>query len=199
MTSLFRPFLLLAFLLSFASVTPALRAAEMSTKRRLDRLDALVQLSSVQRDQALAIFEKEEATLAQWPEGPERGAKGADARQQSRSAIRALLTPEQRKKYDVSPQSLGGGLITDPANIVLRLDQAVALTPEQKKRASDIIWADLRAQMAALPPDETLKGFLWRDDLRAELRALLTPEQQAKFEATPPFGKNAMRSGETRE
>src|SRR4051794_37452350 len=82
-----------------------------------------------------------------------------ETRQATRAEIRALLTPEQRSKYDVSPQSLGGGLPADPANMAMALEQAVGLTSEQKKKATDIFWDDITDQIAALPPDQNLKAF----------------------------------------
>ena len=106
-----------------------------------------------------------------------------------------MLTPEQRQKYDVSPQRLGGGLPADPANLVVSLDQKVTLTAEQKQKATAIIWDDLMDQMAKLPAEQTLPGFRWSDKVRDQLRGVLTPEQQAKFDQTTPYRKSGSTGG----
>src|SRR5439155_18060268 len=129
-----------------------------------------------------ALFQKEATALDAITTIEDRAMKGMEARQATRADLRALLTPEQRKKYDVSPQSLGGGLAADPANLVAFLDQAIPLTAEQRKKATAILWDDITDQMAALPEDKPLPGFRWSDPVRAKLRAVLTPEQQAKFD-----------------
>lgn len=156
---------------------------------RVKRLDALVRLTLDQKTQVAALFAKESAILDGIP--PEkRGENGVDARVATRKDVRALLSPEQRKKYDISPQSVGGGLPVDPANLVARLDEKVRLTSEQKQKATEVFWDDVIDQVAALPADETLKGFMWRNPVRERLRALLSAEQQATFDATPPYRRN---------
>lgn len=138
---------------------------------------------------AAALFAKEATILDGIPE-QERGEKGMEARVATRKDVRAALTDEQRRKYDISPQSLGGGLPVDPANMVTRLDQAVKLTPQQKQKAIEILWEDVIDQVAALPADQQLKGFQWRDPVRDRLRGILSNEQQSAFDVTPPYRKN---------
>jgi Spy/CpxP family protein refolding chaperone len=162
---------------------------------RLTRLDTLVHLTPEQRARVADALRKEAAALEQFTAGEDRAIKGMDARQATRAEVRSLLTPEQRSKYDVSPQSLGGGLPADPANMAASLDQVVGLTSEQKKKATDILWDDIMDQIAALPADQNLRGFAWRDKVRDRLREVLTPEQQAKFDTTPPYRKNNRPSG----
>ena len=113
-----------------------------------------------------------------------------DVRVTTRKDVREVLTDEQRRKYDISPQSAGGGLAVDPAHLVARLDQAVRLTPEQKQKAAEVFWNDIIDQIAALPADEMLKGFMWRNPVRERLRGILSAEQQATFDATPPYRRN---------
>ncbi len=156
---------------------------------RMDRLHALVGLTPEQKANVAAIFAKESAALAAIPTA-ERGEKGVDARQASRNDVRAALTDPQRQKYDISPQSAGGGLRIDPDQMVIRLDQLVRLTPEQKQKATAILWDDVVEQVAAIPAEKQLSGFLWRDPVRARLRSVLSPEQQATFDSTPPYRKN---------
>lgn len=163
--------------------------AAASVERRVDRLDALVHLTPEQRMRAAALFAKEATILDGIPE-QERGEKGMEARVATRKDVRAALTDEQRRKYDISPQSLGGGLPVDPANMVTRLDQAVKLTPQQKQKAIEILWEDVIDQVAALPADQQLKGFQWRDPVRDRLRGILSNEQQSAFDVTPPYRKN---------
>jgi hypothetical protein len=164
--------------------------AVSNVPHRVERLDALVHLSATQKAQVSEAFAREEAALSTMAPGKERMTEGADFRQATRVRVRSVLTPEQRRKYDISPQSLGGGLPTDPANLVMRLDQVATLTADQKTKATQIIWDDLTDQLAALPDDQPLKGFMWGDKVRDQLRAILTPAQQAKFDSTPPYRKN---------
>jgi RNA polymerase sigma factor (sigma-70 family) len=160
-----------------------------SVERKIDRLDLLVGLTPQQKTHVGALFAKESAALELIPMA-ERGEKGQDIRVATRDAVRAALSEPQRRKYDVSPQSAGGGLAADPAMMVTRLDQTVTLTTEQKQKATEILWDDLIEQVAALPPDQQLRGFLWHNRVRDRLRILLTPEQKARFDQTPPYRSN---------
>lgn len=158
-------------------VTPASEVA---------RLDELVKLTPGQRTIALQVFEEKfESLVGLLP--LERPEKGMESRQATRALIRATLTPEQRKIYDITPQLRGGGALANPDSMVERLDQVVALTAAQKTQATEILWDDFKAQIAALAPDEAPHGFRWTQGVRDRLRALLTPAQQAKFDVTPPY------------
>ncbi len=170
-------------------------ASSALNELKLSRMDTLLRLTPEQRAKAVAIFAKEAETLSLFATIDERIEKGDDARRATKHDLRELMTPEQRAKYDVSPQSLGGGLPADPAMIVNRLEQTIALTPEQKKRASEIIWDEVTDQLAAIPVTDSLRGFAWTEKVRAQLRATLTPEQQAIFDATPPYGKIVRAAG----
>jgi hypothetical protein len=66
----------------------------------------------------------------------------------------------------------------------------VSLTAQQKQKAAEIFWDDIVEQVAALPADQRLQGFRWSNRVRDRLRALLTPEQKAKFDRTPPYRAN---------
>jgi hypothetical protein len=79
-----------------------------SAKNQLAALKGLVRLSSDQERQALRIFQTLKETMDAIPPGV-RAQQGAPARQDARAAIRALLTPDQQKIYDSTPQSRGGG------------------------------------------------------------------------------------------
>jgi Spy/CpxP family protein refolding chaperone len=196
MKSILRP-MLAAFALGLALVPVASRAASQPPEGRVDRLDTLVKLTADQKLRAAEIFRNENAILDAFTNIDDRALKGMDARVESRAQIRALLTPEQRKKFDVSPQSLGGGLPVDPQNLVDRLDQVVSLTADQKAKALQIIWNDLTDQLAATPEGQALKGFMWQQPVRDQLRALLTPAQQAKFDVTSPYRRSGPASAKT--
>src|SRR5262249_50231845 len=96
---------LLAPLAVFAGLA-ALHAAGLSIETRVDRLDALVHLTPKQKVEIAAVFRQEDDALAQLKPG-DSPALSAPARQASRAGVRALLTPEQRKVYDLSPQTVG--------------------------------------------------------------------------------------------
>jgi RNA polymerase sigma factor (sigma-70 family) len=162
---------------------------------RVARIAALVGLTPEQQARVAEIFRKETAALEAFAAGDERATKGMEARQAARAEVRAMLTPEQRQKYDVSPQRLGGGLPADPANLVASLDQKVTLTAEQKQKATAIIWDDLMDQMAKLPAEQALPGFRWSDKVRDQLRGVLTSEQQATFDQTTPYRKSGTNGG----
>ena len=80
----------------------------------------------------------------------------------------------------------GGGRGAMSADaMVTRLDEAVTLTADQKAKAKEI-YAKLMADTQALPQeDRRTKGAELRTSANKEIRALLTPEQQTKFDAMP--------------
>jgi Spy/CpxP family protein refolding chaperone len=78
-----------------------------------------------------------------------------------------------------------GGRGMDPATMLARLDEAVTLTADQKTKVTDI-YKKMTDQMGALAPeDRRTKGQEIRTATNAEIRALLTPDQQKKFDAMP--------------
>jgi Spy/CpxP family protein refolding chaperone len=175
-----------------APFVPAPKQNALET--RVTRLDTLVGLTPEQQARVAEIFRKEADALADIPNA-DRALQGMDARKGARAEVRALLTPEQRKKYDVSPQTLGGGMRTNPENLAQRLHEIVALTPEQKRQVTAIFMDDIIDQMAALPPEEELPGFRWHDKVRGQLRTVLTSEQQAKFDVTTPYRASGRPAG----
>ena len=91
----------------------------------------------------------------------------------------------------------------DPAEMLERLKTAVNLTDDQTAKVK-AIFQDQRAKMEALRGDESLS----REDRRAkmmelmkaghdQIRALLTPDQQQKFDAMPRpgFGRGPRGEG----
>ncbi len=169
----------------------------MAPEDETARLDRLVGLSPAQQAVALQIFQEELETLLDLP-AADRLVKGGEARQAAKAQTRAILTPEQQKKYDRTPPGEGGGMPGNPENMVASLDQVVSLSAAQKAQAGQIFWSEMDAQLATATPDRPLKGFTWRQPLRDQLRAILTPEQQVKFDAAPLYsGKRpgARKSG----
>lgn len=162
----------------------SIQAAGPKPEVRVARLDQLVTLTPEQKINAAEIFRVEDAALEALPAN-DRPLSGADARQKSRQQIRSLLTPAQRNKFDLAPQSLGGGLRVNPDFMVERLEQLLTLSADQKQRAREILWNELADQLAAVPEGSELPGFRWKDETQDKIRALLTPAQLQKYNATP--------------
>ncbi len=81
----------------------------------------------------------------------------------------------------VAQEKKGGGTAAQ----VARIDEAVTLKADQKTKI-EAIYTKVAAAIAALPQDERqAKGRELRAAANKEIRALLTPEQQAKFDAMP--------------
>ena len=92
--------------------------------------------------------------------------------------------PEKR-----GPGGPGGGRgRMTPEQQVERLDKAVALTADQKTQIT-AIFKDTAAAMQAIPQEERReKGAELRKAANEKIRAVLTPEQQKKFDDLPPMG-----------
>ncbi len=186
MKSSFRLFFTaLALGLAFLPVAGRAQGAGQNPENMVARLDNVVGLSGSQRAQALEIFSKEtDALNAFTPQ--ERPVKGMEIRQAALAEVRALLSPVQRKRYDLTPQGQGGGLtLMTPENEVARLNVAVALTADQKAGAMEIFTEQIEALMDIPPADRLEKGAPIRQATKARVRALLTAEQQEKYDATP--------------
>ena len=85
-------------------------------------------------------------------------------------------------------QGGGGGMRMTSDQRVERLDTAVTLTADQKTKVKAIYDADakkMQDMMAAQDPDMRTKMQAMRADENKQIRALLTPEQQTKFDAMP--------------
>ena len=113
--------------------------------------------------------------------------KADDARikQHAGDQIRALLTPEQRVKFNLVPERLGGGLIgKSPWDQLDRLDKLVHLTPAQKKPILDELIDRTENLMENQAPERAAEAREIRLGMNAEIRALLTPEQQKILDAS---------------
>jgi hypothetical protein len=73
----------------------------------------------------------------------------------------------------------------NPERMIDSLDHAVGLTDEQKIQATAIITRAI-TELAAIPEAERLRDpGLIRPQMRAGIRAILTPAQQKKYDRTP--------------
>jgi Spy/CpxP family protein refolding chaperone len=86
----------------------------------------------------------------------------------------------------------GRGGMTAEARVTA-LDQAVALTADQKTKIT-AIYTKLQEKIQAIPQEERFAKMQELNQAASkEVRALLTPEQQAKFDAMPPPGRGGGR------
>jgi Spy/CpxP family protein refolding chaperone len=86
----------------------------------------------------------------------------------------------------------GRGMRMTPDQQVANLDKAVTLTADQKTKVLAIYTDEqtkMQALMQAQDPDARTKITQMRNDDRAKIRALLTPDQQTKFDAMPAPGR----------
>ena len=177
-------FALLVGLLGQVQAAGALSGPQgFNPQNALARLDEAVPLTAEQRSRALKIFETEAGALNAIPVA-DRPIKGAEFRQAAQMQIRALLNPEQVRKFDRTPQSQGGGLtMMSPENSVARLDKLVSLSDAQKKVVIEIYEEEIDEIAALAPSERQEKSMAIRQAASAEVRALLLPEQQQKLDA----------------
>ncbi len=103
-------------------------------------------------------------------------------------AIGALASTPLMQAQEGEKKGKGGGRggMGNPEQMVQRLDEAVQLTAEQKTKIT-AIYAKSREKMQALPEDQRMeKGREIMTATRAEVRAVLTAEQQKKFDEMAP-------------
>lgn len=106
-------------------------------------------------------------------------AEVASIRQRTRDQIRVLLTPTQRANFNLISQKNGGGLIgASPWKQLERLDKLVHLTAAQKQPILDELIDRTENLMENKAPEQAAKEQEIRLAMNAEIRALLTPEQQ---------------------
>jgi hypothetical protein len=157
----------------------------MNPEFMADRLDNVVHLTDGQRDQAVEIFAKENDALQAIASFEDRLEKGMPIRQAARAQIRALLTPAQQQVYDRTPQSEGGGQTMSPVNMAERLDRTVNLTDDQTLQVAAIYEHQAEAMQALTPEERATQGPGINQAARAQVRALLTPQQQQRWDANP--------------
>lgn len=109
-------------------------------------------------------------------------------------AFSALFASPFLSAQDQGKKGGGGRGFTAEAQIA-RIDEAVTLTADQKTKATAIL-TKVQEQVAALPQEERMsKGMELRQAANKEIRALLTPEQQTKFDAMPQGGRGGGQRG----
>jgi periplasmic protein CpxP/Spy len=115
-------------------------------------------------------------------------------------AFGALVATSAVHAQDQKGRGRGG---MNPEAQVARIDEAVTLTADQKTKIT-AIFSKMQEQMQALPQEERReKGMALREAATKEVRALLTAEQQAKFDAMPqgrgPGGGQGQGKGKKRD
>lgn len=116
-------------------------------------------------------------------------------------SLQAADTPAPSSAPAPSPavgQHEHGGKHVKRGGELKRLADALNLTADQRDKIKDL-FKQRREAMKALPKEEARgqKGQEIRDAYRAKIRAVLTPEQQAKFDAIKD--EAASRRGEREE
>ncbi len=148
-------------------------------------VDRLVGLSPDQKARVTEIVKRTVSELLTLSEA-DRTNGGMPIRERMRKEMREVLTPEQQRKYDRTPQMNGGGLtMMSPENKLARLDALVTLTPAQKSVALQIFVRELDTLLDIPEADRGKKGMDARQAARDEVRLILTPEQQKKYDTTP--------------
>ena len=85
----------------------------------------------------------------------------------------------------------GGGMMS-----VASIEQAVgSLTDDQKSKIGDIIAKGQKDMQALSQEERASKGREIQTAMRADIRAVLTPDQQAKFDAMGAGGRGKKKEG----
>lgn len=157
---------------------------EVIGQTRARELEHALELTTTQTHQVVDISIQESADCQAL--GPSPSPSSTLIRQRARDQIRALLTPEQRAKFNLIPERLGGGLIgKSPWEQRERLDKLVHLTPAQKQPVLDALIDRTENLMENQGREQTARAQEIRSITNAEIRALLTPEQQKILDASP--------------
>jgi periplasmic protein CpxP/Spy len=80
----------------------------MNAEAQVARIDEAVKLTADQKTKITAILTKVQSDVMALPQD-ERRTKGMELRQAANKEIRALLTDEQKTKFDAMPPAGGGG------------------------------------------------------------------------------------------
>lgn len=82
------------------------------------------------------------------------------------------------------------------ARRLAELTDKLSLTADQKTKVEAILKDEQTAIVGLAPEDRRSKGKEIRDSHDAQIRALLTPEQQTKFDALPKMGEHGKKKSE---
>ena len=164
---------------------------EIQGKVRSLALQQAIELSNEQTFKIERILTKEAADCQAM--GPPPWPPASPIRQRARDDIRALLTPGQRAKFNLVPESSGGGLFgLSPWEQLAWLDKLVHLSPEQKPPVLNGLIDRTENLMENHGPEKAGKRNEIRAEMYVEIRALLTPEQQKILDAS--LEKHAAKS-----
>lgn len=98
----------------------------------------------------------------------------------------ATPAPEQKTDSPKAERKGPRGGRMDPDQMVAHLDEALSLTADQKAKIKDL-YTNAQKEMEALSPDDRReKGREIMKTTHDQVRAVLTPEQQAKFDEMRP-------------
>jgi hypothetical protein len=137
-----------------------------------------IDLTTPQARQAEIIFTNEWVDIQALGPFPRQSAV-MPIRRRTVEQVRALLTPGQRAKFDVYPQRYGGGMFgLSPWDRLDRLDRLLHLTPSQKEGALKVLVEGTEVLMELQAPAEAPNARRVRAAMIADLRAVLSPEQQ---------------------
>ncbi len=82
--------------------------ARPTVEQMVERLDKAVTLTAEQKTKVTAIYKEQQTAMQAIPQ-EERREKGREAMAATQAKVRALLTPEQAKKFDEMPAPGRGG------------------------------------------------------------------------------------------
>src|SRR5262245_44762700 len=155
-------------------------------------------LTADQQTQVKAIFDAthtqakavmDDATLT--PDA--RAAKMKELHEATMAKVKAILTPEQQQKFEEIQAQMahgpGGGMAQrgPGMGMAAKLTQELNLTADQQTKVKAIFDA-MHPQMEKIAGDDSLskedkeaRMAEVRDDIHAQIKAILTPEQQQKF------------------
>jgi hypothetical protein len=161
---------------AMVTVTPS----SFTPEARANRTDALLHLTPEQKAKLIEILRREDVAMAQAPTVEPRIPffKVFEAAQ---TEIRGLLSADQVKIYDRTPQMQGGGLtLPEPSFKVKELDSTVGLTSDQKAVALEIYTEEYESLRALSPEERSTLGVKYREAATAQIQAILTPAQIAR-------------------
>jgi hypothetical protein len=155
-------------------------AGSFTPEARANNTDAVVHLTSDQKAKLIDILRREDVAMTQ--------ASSAEPRipffkifEAAQKEIRALLTADQVKVYDRTPQRQGGGLtIIEPQFKVKDLDNTVGLASDQKAVALEIYTEEYESLRLLSPEERPTLGAKYREAATAQIQAILTPSQIAR-------------------
>jgi hypothetical protein len=93
--------------------------------------------------------------------------------------------PDNIRPYDTYEIERNGRVVKPESTAVRLVDQVVTLTDDQKDKVAQVYQQEDETLKAIPQESRAEKGAPIRDAARAQIRALLTPEQQQKFDANP--------------